>query len=58
MTMMSNGPPNDDEKGGNVRKLWAHATIFLAIKLKTLIKMSAWHLYVFFNVITAVLSSF
>jgi len=24
----SNGPPNDDEEGGNVGKLWAHATVF------------------------------
>ena len=27
-TTTSDGPPNDDEKGGNVGKLWVHATIF------------------------------
>jgi len=26
--MTCDGPPNDDEKGGHVGKLWAHATIF------------------------------
>jgi len=38
-TTTSDGPPNDEEKGGNVGKLWAHATIFFAIKRKTIIKM-------------------
>jgi hypothetical protein len=27
-TTTSDGPPNDDEKGGNVSKLWVHATVF------------------------------
>jgi hypothetical protein len=36
-TTTRDGPPNDDEKAGNVGKLWAHAVVFLAIKLKTLI---------------------
>lgn len=54
----SDGPPNDDEKGGNVSKLWAHAPVFFAIKLKTLIEMSVWCLCAFISVVMAVLSSF
>ena len=51
MTTTSNEPPNDDEKGGNVGKLWAHATVFFAIKLKTLIEMSVWCLCAFISVV-------
>jgi len=58
MTTTSDGPPNDDEKGGNVGKSWAHATIFFAIKLKTFIKMSVWCLCAFISVVMAVLSLF
>ena len=45
-TTTNNGPPNDDEKGGNVVKLWAHATVFFAI------------MCAFISVVMAVLSSF
>ena len=27
-TTKRDGPPDDDEKGGNVGKSWAHATVF------------------------------
>ncbi len=58
MTTTSDRPSDDDEKGGNVGKLWAHATVFFAIKLKTIIKMSVWCLCAFISVVMAVLSSF
>jgi len=54
----SDGPPNDDEKGGNVGKLWAHATVFFCIKLKTIIEVSVLFLCAFISVVMAVLSSF
>ena len=57
-TTTSDGPPNDDEKVDNVGKLWAHATIFFAIKLKTLIEMSAWCMCAFISVVMAVLFFF
>ncbi len=57
-TTTSDGPSNYDEKGGNVCELWAHATVFFAIKLKTLIEMSVWFLCAFISVVMAELSSF
>jgi hypothetical protein len=57
-TTTSDGPPNDDEKGGNAGKLWAHATNFFAIKLKTIIKMSVWWLCAFISVVMTVLFLF
>jgi len=30
MMTMSDAPPNDDEEGGDVGKLWAHAAVFFS----------------------------
>ncbi len=54
----SDGPPDDDEKGANKGVYGAYAAILFAIKLKTLIVMSAWCLYDFISAVMAVLSSF
>ena len=41
MMMTSDGPPDNDEKGGNNGIYEATTTIFLAIKLNAFITMSA-----------------
>ena len=56
--MTSIGPPHNDDKGTNKCVYGAYAAIFLAIKLKTLIVMSAWCLYDFISAVIAVLSLF
>ena len=48
------GLPNNIEKGANNDIYGAITTVFLAIKLKTLIAMSAWCLYVLTSAVLAV----
>ena len=56
--LISNGPPDNDEKGANKGVYRASAAIFLAIKPKALIVMSVWCLYAFISAVMAVLSLF